>query len=225
VDATTETLAVFLLVFLFFGLPALLAWDALRSFPKLIFLNLFFVLTVVFISAAFAYRPTTTFQFASMLLLLYFVILAVLNLISVPKYRHKYKSKALIPLGLSILSVPAMWVSNLGGHAIRSYVFKTRLPQYENAVQLLTEQINDEPISLSGTEIPEQYRHLAYTIFALKYGPDAFTVEFAYGQGFPVKHSAYVYVSDPDLPDKELDFRRRWPRRYRVSDHWFRVGD
>ena len=83
-----------------------------------------------------------------------------------------------------------------------------------------------ENVMLIGEEIPEKYRHLAYSIFAEKL-KDVLRIEFFWGGGFPVKHTAYVYLSNGKPPDKETDHHTDWYWYHceRINDYWFRVSD
>ena len=65
---------------------------------------------------------------------------------------------------------------------------------------------------------------MAYTIYGKRQG-DVLRVTFIWGIGFPLKHAAYIYVSDGKWSEKDPDLRRAWPISHRINEHWFRVID
>jgi hypothetical protein len=98
------------------------------------------------------------------------------------------------------------------------------IPQYEAAVKMVENQIGAKPMSLLGKEIPPQFRHLAISIHAER-EDSVLSVTFIWGVGFPLKHTAYVYISSGELPQKGTELQKDWSFWERINDHWFIVGD
>ena len=144
-----------------------------------------------------------------------------INLVAVFKFWNKYKSMTFIPLAISLLCVPVFVTSSSIGEHLSLYIFNKRLPQYEEAVRLMKDKFKGELISLINDEIPEQYRHLCYHIRAEEYEPNGLTVEFLWGESFPVYNTAYVYRSDGSLPPRGGYYN--WERSVRINDRWFKV--
>ncbi len=107
----------------------------------------------------------------------------------------------------------------LGGH-IRSYLFYRDLPRMKEVVAL----IQDGSISLTHgrLNLPSRYGSLAYATHANRDAAGTLTVEFFVGGGFPVKHHAYLYLSDGVMTP---EIRRDWPSGLRREKQWFEVSD
>ncbi|MCP4260900.1 MAG: hypothetical protein GY774_25830 [Planctomycetes bacterium] len=56
------------------------------------------------------------------------------------------------------------------------------------------------------------------------YEDEVFIVQIWWGNGFPVKHTCYVYVSSGDI-DKIEYFTKNFYGRLRLNQNWFRVFD
>lgn len=210
------------------GIPLLLMYIfvvvSLRNLYALIFVVLGVCLSNSIVSCFYAYRPHVLTQVAGMFLFFSHFIIIVISLIGIFVFWEDYGSKATIPFVIGILSLFVVVESGKVGHKIRLNVFNKRLPQYEDAVQMVENTITNEYLRWSGERIPKEFRHLAYLISARR-KKDVLIVNFLWGGGFPVKHTAFVYISDGRLPGKGTDFRKDWPHCTRINEHWFKVSD
>ena len=70
-------------------------------------------------------------------------------------------------------------------------------------------------------DLPNGYKHLAYSVLADKDTRDVLTVEFLTEGGFPVKHAGFLYRSD-DNP-LEWSHINRWPKVSKIEPKWYRI--
>lgn len=186
--------------------------------PTLIFGILFCI--ILFLFGFFMNIP---FQLLSMLLLLIFAVVFLVNLLKIPFLWKTIGVKALIPFGYSVLfALLLMPVTYIGAQAglLR---FKYQKGQYEEVISLM--RSGDISISpdLKKVEVPPAYRHLAYAIIADEEPNGVLTAEFLTGAGFPLKHSGYLFRSD-DEPRKWIHISR-WPRVSKIESKWYRISD
>ena len=212
----TGTLPVLIFVV---GIPLLIGYFGLRNIKTLICFNIAIAASVTVLSTALAYRHDSSIQLASMLLSFYVLAIIIISVIAI------FRFESYIPFGISLLCVPLFIVSIKIGHWARLYVFQQRLPQYKEAVSMMESKIVDKPVFLKGEYVPEEYRHLAYWIHAEINKQDTLIVTFFWGGCFPAKHSAFAYISDGRIPEKDRDFQREWPYIVRIDENWFKVSD
>jgi energy-coupling factor transporter transmembrane protein EcfT len=140
----------------------------------------------------FAFLMNTWLQLLSMLLLLIFVMVLLVNIISVPFLWKKNGSHALIPIGLSLifvlLLIPSVY---LGGQA-RMLKFRIQKPKYEEVIALIIKGEISVSNRIERIEVPAEYNHLAYAIIGNRDTNGILTVEFLTGGGFPVKHTGFL---------------------------------
>jgi len=203
------------------GVPLLVGYLGLKSLTALVCFNIAIAVSVLVVSAAFAYRPDVSTQFGSMLLIFYLFAVIVINFIGI----FTFGLRSCIPFAMSLLCVILLGYSNSLGHRLRLHVFRQRLPQYEAAVPAVETQITDGPVFLKGEEVPKPFRHLAYWIHADKTEQNVLIVTFFWGGGFPVKHTAFAYISDGKVPGPLSRFQKEWPHIFRINQNWFRVVD
>jgi hypothetical protein len=207
-----------------FGPALFFGWFGLRSLRVLIWINVVVSMLLIITTGVFAYEKSYT-QLIFMLMMWYALGLAIINFVGAFVHSRKHDLKGLIPLGITLVTWFGMGYAARAGFRVSLYVFEKRLPRFEEAVASIGGRIEEGILRLSGQEIPEEYRDLAYMIIAEKTRGNVLTVTFMWGAGFPVKHVAYAYISDGMIPAKGTDFRREWPRIYRINDNWFRVSD
>lgn len=215
-DANKSGMYPFLIVLV--GLPLLVGYFGLKSLALLIFSNLGLGVAMFMISLADAYRPDSLLMFGFMALSFYWLLFIVFNIIGL------FRFESLIPLALSVLTVIAVVYSVGTGHRLRYHVFQRRLAQYQEAVNVIDQLIEDESLLLYGDEIPEQFRHLAHRISAERKN-DVLAVTFFWGGGFPAKHTAFSYVSSGSVLGKDSGFAYNWPHATRINKYWFKVGN
>jgi hypothetical protein len=100
---------------------------------------------------------------------------------------------------------------------VRLFDFEHRLrPEYELLIAKIERgemEAEHVPISALGS--------LAYTVHARRDDMGILTVEFFWGRGFPLKHTAFIYRSNGAwAQDPRLDWRAT-----RLADNWFRASD
>lgn len=213
-----------ILPILFFGIPLLLIFFSLKKIIILIFLNLFIALAFCLAQYDFGCRPNALSQLGGMFLFLCLIVMIIVDFIGVFLFWGKHGFLVFAPLVIPLLCFKAGSACLNFGHNRRLEVFEERLPQYEEVVHLMDSELKNERIFWGAEQIPRQYRHLAYRIYGER-KRDVLRVVFFWGSGFPVKHSAFAYISNGALPAKGTDFRRDWPHATRINEHWFRVGD
>ncbi|MHC4624072.1 MAG: hypothetical protein ACYS4W_09250 [Planctomycetota bacterium] len=201
------------------GIPLLVGYFGLRNVKSLICFNLIIAASAIFLSTASAYRPDSLIQLGCMLLGFYVLAIIIINVIGI------FQLESFIPVGISLLCVILIILANKIGHRARLYVFQQRLPQYEEAVRVMESKIVDKPVFLQGDSVPEEYRHLAYWIHAEINEQNVLVVTFFWGGGFPAKHTAFAYISDGRIPEKDPDFKRECPYVSRINENWFKVAD
>ncbi len=207
------------------GIPLFVMYLGLRSKNLLLGINLIISVSLIIILGLAEYYKNGFTQIVSMFLFLLFFALAVTNLISIFVRCWDYGASSLVPIGITIATVPLIVASLSIGRHVNLYIFNKRLPQFENAVKLMESRVTDERIRLRGDEIPKEYRHLAKYITGEKLENGSLAVTFLWGGGFPLKHIAYAYISNGRLPEKGSEFRKNWYRCTRINDNWFRVSD
>lgn len=180
----------------------------------------FFVWSIIFILHTNIF---TQIVFGVMLISL--VLLAIIMIVlSCTKWRENQKM-AIISLATSIFALTIVFIIVPRiGRPLRDYVFKHRLPLYEEVIQLIK---NDKLMIDSKTSkvtLPDEYSHIAHGVFAQKMKDGFYIVEFITGRGFPVKHNGYLYCSK-DIISENSRIRKRWPYISRYNNHWYRIRD
>jgi hypothetical protein len=103
-------------------------------------------------------------------------------------------------------------------------IFITSLPSYEQIVR----QIESGEILVSSnlTDLPQAVpmARLAWAVRAKKDSDGILTVEFLTEQGFPVKHSGYLYCSSGTIEPGSVE-DSRWPFRHEERPKWFVISD
>ncbi len=181
------------------------------------------IVSLLIVSFAFAYRPDALWQllFGYLFFIILFSIIA--NFFKSFVIFFDYGIRAFLPFLFLVLSmIASIYVLRLG-HSLSIYTFKQRLPQYEKLVQRI--KSGDLPDNMFNKDIPEKYKHLAYVINTTHYNNDRYSIVFLWGSGFPLKHTAFLYVSDERMLMKKSRLRKDWPARTRINENWYRVSD
>lgn len=207
------------------GIPLCIGYLGLRNKNLLLVINLIVSISLIISAGLFACFVNVYTQTISMFLILLFIALAVINLISIFVHWVEHGFGAFLPICISILTVILIVFSVRVGNHAKMHRFNKRLPQFENAVKMVESKLTDEHIRLTGEDIPQEYRHLAYFIIGDKRANGKLIVTFVWGGGFPVKHTAYAYTSDGSSPIRDSEFQKDWYHCKRINDNWFKVGD
>jgi hypothetical protein len=202
-------IAVVLPMFLL-GILLLFIYLSLKKITVLTLLNLFVITAYCVTLYDFGYRPNAFSQIAGMILFCGLIVLIILDCISVFVFWGKHGFSdfiAVIMVFISLLSFKAGSVCLSYGKEQRLKIFSERLPQYEEVVRLMDSKVKSERVFWQYEQIPQQYRHLAYRVYGER-NENALRVFFFWGSGFPVKHSAFAYISNGVLPVDGDDFHR-----------------
>jgi len=170
-------------------------------------------------AAVLAMRPTGVRQLFVMGLLM-LVLAAVLACLirAVRHWRHLRFTGLLAPVAL----LAAMPLGVEVGAALRTWRFERDLPRYQAmATWALARAVPGEQVDVP---IPPEARDLAYLVRVSDEPGCGRIVDFYWGAGFPVKHTARRYV---ELPGKIEDdaCRGYWARGLRRGEHWFEASD
>ena len=221
-----------ILLILVFILPMLFAWCGLKSLKLLIWINILY--GVIFLATNCIYVSMggpwwDSLQLLCMALMFYGLVLFVISFVAgiIGFRRDDSIVLFLSPIVILIVTFFMLFPSFKLGHKVRIHIFNKRLTQYEKAVAMLSNQIEDKRIRLHGDEIPKEFRHLAYYHISVERRSQNILVATFWwkkGGGFPAKHTIYVYSSQGEFPSDEK-FRREWPRWYRINKNWFCASD
>jgi hypothetical protein len=209
---------------LFLCFLALFFYFGLKKFWILVGMNILLLVVSCVSGYFFCYRPNVGWQMLSILSMFGFLLIAIINLIGIFRYWENYGLVIILLLAMPFILFYATRACGDLGHQRRIDVFNSRLGEYEDVVKLVMREGDEDGVHWMFEQIPEEYRHLAYSIDSMKYG-EVFSVIFLWGGGFPVKHSGFAYIPDGNIPPKGSDFCREWPHVERINEHWFRVGD
>jgi hypothetical protein len=204
------------------GVPIFLAFYITSVSRALLVASVFVAGSLILSSGFFAYRQTHLLQIIGMFSFFSLMALAVVSVVMVLRPRGRLAAIAAL-----IVSVVPFFVTGYArglGHQASIRDFQQRLPQYEAAVRQVETALaaSDEYTSRNG--MPGEFPSLCYLVCAWK-DSDRTVAEFFWGRGFPVKHTAWIYLSDGIEPEKGSELARRWHRWERVNDHWFTVSN
>ena len=145
----------------------------------------------------------------------------VVSVIELFRGWRTYKLHAFIPL---IACALAWYGSYPVGSLLRSWLFIHDLPRFQSIV----DGVHQESLPVDGEikviPISKADQSRIQRVFAHQAAGGTLIVEFGTENGFPVKHSGYVYSSSGILPS-DPQFHYRWPYTDEVQPKWFRVSD
>lgn len=161
----------------------------------------------------FAYRPGLLPQLG---LMISGPVIVVVACVYAVRSRDRWLRRMVVICSL----IAAFPFGVIVGHRVRDLDFRVRRRErYQAIVDRIRERRSSE-VSAELTRLPVQ-QSLAYTAFARRTQNGTVRVEFFWGGGFPVKHTAYIYTSTGVPTDGAWD--QWWYRR--LDDHWFEAGD
>jgi hypothetical protein len=164
--------------------------------------------------------------FALLPLLLSVLVLFVVDIYCVFGFWPKHKLVTLLPfvvLGVAVMSMRA-W--DIRAMSIRR--FEKHLPDYEAFVAMAKKEHKPGDWDVMG--MPKEYRHLGYLAIIyddkpiLENEPNTLVVSIEVGHFGIFGHTHFLYSSNGEIA-RGSKAAREWPRRQRVKEHWFRVGD
>lgn len=180
------------------------------------------VAIIWFIGAtAFGSHRTTVTQLLTLPLVPLLLIAVLAGVVCIFTEWRNRKWRAVVPLAACILSI---FASNLFVRCIRRALFAYSLPSYEQVVHRI--ESGEILVSTNRTEIPQATAtaRLTWAVFAQKNTNGVLTVEFMTEQGFPVKHSGYLYSSSGAI-ERGSEADSHWPIRNQQRPHWFYISD
>jgi hypothetical protein len=163
---------------------------------------------------AFIVRPKPGLQFLAMFLSLALIVVGFIGFVTAFTNWGKERWRSFIPLSTCVVVVV---VAPDLGRGIRDLMFKWSLPRYEALIQRI--ESGNISVSKEWQKIEEAEGLVPYGVVAKRGSNDVLMVEFRFGAGFPVKHSAYVYFSSGAIDHSE------YRRGYEIRPKWFEVSD
>ena len=123
----------------------------------------------------------------------------------------------LLPLFVCVLAILSFLFT---GRALNRFEFAARKPAMEMVASSLANLATDETLNLRREQYSEELGDFFYVVQASRQSADDLVVVYFYGNGFPLKHSAW-YFSSADNPPTKVG----WPKQERIEKNWFKVGD
>lgn len=169
--------------------------------------------------ATFVARPAPLWQLLSMLATLLNAALLVAYAGRAIWHWRRFGFMSLIALALLFVALPA---GMHAGRALRAWQFQRDLPRYQAAADWAKSQ------AVAGGSVrialPPEAADLAYATFVVARPGCGTVVDFYWGAGFPVKHTARRYAEDPASFDQPQCLQD-WTIRHRRAEHWAEIGD
>lgn len=171
----------------------------------------------------FASHKTPRLQLLFVLLFVIYIIVFLVNLITALTRLKTIGAWALVPVGISVLFFLLLHPAAHLGWKARMQKFQTQRPKYEKIISLIEKGEISVGHKLVRVNLPNGYKHLAYSVLADKDTREVLTVEFLSEGGFPVKYSGFLYRGD-DNP-LEWSHINRWPKVRKIEPKWYRISD
>jgi hypothetical protein len=175
-------------------------------------------------SAAFGYGPSGELQLLSVALGLLAVVLLLGWTILVITQGLRRRPIALAGLLTAVLGFGSCLGARDAGRALADRRFRADLAAYEQVVATLRQQPLRSLRPIPPDSLPAALRSRVSQVMSWRGPRGEFGVDFHYGGGYPVKHSAYVYYEgEARRLGPESPFR--WRRGRELAPRWFAVSD
>lgn len=171
--------------------------------------------------AEFAVRPTTILQFIWPLLSALVLLAMPLTAAWILSAWPHCKVRSLIPAVIAGFVGLAGIVAGELGPAIQ---FRRYLPEMKRTVEELTGNPAFQTNRIYKVAGLEQRHPWANGVYLVEQPAGPKHVEFFFGAGFPVKHTAYLHCPAGTI-ERGSATAKRWPRRRLVATNWFIVHD
>jgi hypothetical protein len=171
--------------------------------------------------AEFAIRPTPILQLISLLLLVMLLLALPLTAAWILDAWPHCKVRSLIPAVVAGFAGLAGIVAGELGPAIQ---FRRYLPEMKRTVEELTGNPAFQTNRIYKVAGLEQRHPWANGVYLVEQPAGPKHVEFFFGAGFPVKHTAYLHCPAGTI-ERGSATAKRWPRRRLVATNWFIVHD
>lgn len=163
----------------------------------------------------FVARQTPSTQLFSFLMTLVLLLVVLIGFVRIFTQWNRERWRSLIPLISCGLAVAVFPVSR---SAILRLTFEHSLPRFESIICKLESGPLPDPSAV--LEIAQVEDNTIYHAKAKQSPNGDLTVLFLTGNGFPVKHSGYLYSSSGTFsPSKD------WPKVKEMKPNWFRISD
>ena len=172
----------------------------------------------------FAYQPTAGLQLMAMVfgLLVLVLVLGWVTVVATQALRRRPVAAA--GLLMALASFGGCVVARDVGRAIADRRFRADLGAYEQVVTKLRSQPLRLLRPMPSDSLPQLLRGRVSHVMSWRGAEGAFGVDFHYGGGFRVKHSAYVYYEGGGWPlGPVAPFH--WRHARALAPHWFAVSD
>ncbi|HLD34555.1 MAG TPA: hypothetical protein VJB62_01690 [Patescibacteria group bacterium] len=205
-----------------------------KSFKWLIFANIVFAIGLICILFGISffgfggYPPFAVLGGISLMSMFYipFAVIGVFVMDIIFGFRlwKRVGIWVIVPFVIFIVSFPsAVWLGDFG-RELADNRFDKYFSQYEQAALMIKDgsiPITEDKIIL----LPSGYRNLASynRVFVEKDGNNV-VIEFMVGSGGFAGHVAYLYSSYGIIAEGSY-MAKRWPRRTKVKENWFRASD
>ncbi|EEF62541.1 hypothetical protein [Pedosphaera parvula] len=163
---------------------------------------------------AWIVRPKPGLLFLAMFLSLALIVVGFIGFVTAFTDWRKEHWRSFIPLATCVVVVV---VAPDLGKGIRDLMFRWSLPGYEALIRRM--ESGNIQVTKEWREVEEAEGLVPYGVAAMRGSNDSLIVEFRYGAGFPVKHSAYVYCSSGVIDHSE------YQRGHEIKSKWFEVSD
>jgi hypothetical protein len=172
----------------------------------------------------FAYQPTAGLQFMAVVFGLLVVVLVLSWVTVVATQTLRRRPVAAAGLLMALASFGGCVVARDVGRAMADRRFRADLGAYEQVVTRLRAQPLRPLRPMPSDSLPQLLRGRVSHVMSWRGAEGAFGVDFHYGGGFPVKHSAYVYYEGGARP-LGLVAPFHWRHARALAPHWFAASD
>lgn len=171
--------------------------------------------------AEFVIQPTGLLQLLSLLLSVALLPVLLLTLAWTLDGWDGWKVRCLIPSAIAgFIGVAGIVAGDLGP----TVQFQRYLPEMQRTVEALAANPAFQTNNVYKVAELGQKHPWANGVFLVEQPEGPKNVEFFFGSGFPVKHSAYLWCAAGSI-ERGSETARRWPRRRQVAPNWFIVHD
>ena len=172
----------------------------------------------------FASRATTGRQFISLAFLVGLGLLALTATVMGFDHWRTKRWSGLRPLGLALVGLLIAYGSAHAGTWVRELRFDRAKPAFEAVVARL--ERGELPLGRHrpAESVSPELGRCCSQIQAWRDSADQLVVEFWTDEGWPAKHSGYLYYAG-DSVRSGSQVARRWYRGRRVDSHWYHVAN
>jgi hypothetical protein len=179
-------------------------------------------LPAIVVAGIYGYTVEPILQFAGTVLWLLSGLLVLAGIVNVLADWSPDRWRALLMLGITLGGFVLSVVALRAGTDLRDRAFLRQMAPYErfaNAYQAGAVRPGRFPVD----SLPPALKHCCYVVQGNRDSTGVWQVEFVWGWGFPMHHTAWVYSSGTSRTD--VMRRGRWYSASDLVPHWYRVSD